>query len=513
MTGPSDTPPVTLDGSGLRLDQLLLLARRGAHISVSTDALETVSRAHGILVAARDSGRVYGANTGVGANRGVDIDHGDDQDERNERDERGAGPVAAEVAASRAAHARRLLRSHASGVGAVESDTVTRAALVVRLEQLLAGGSGISPAVVIGLADAVKADALPTLHRTGSIGTGDLTALGELALTLIGELPWRSGSIPPVEFADSDSLPFISSGAVTIATAALAADRMTRLLDAATVVCALSFLALRGSHEALDAEVHAARPHPQQQAEAARLRRFTDPVEGEREPAPRVQDPFGLRIAPQIHAPARASLDQLAETLERELTGRTENPLVVDDGVRHNGQFHLASLAWALDAARLAMPPVFTLSAGRVSLLMRPDLTGLPAFLADTRDGATSSGLMVTEYIVQDALARLRVEATPVSGGSLSISLGLEEHASFASQSARLLDDLAGSAETVLAVELFAALRALQLAPERAAGTRLQPVFERLVALIDASTEDRPFGADIDRLREELPTLGDVLSV
>lgn len=489
MTDTSDTPPVTLDGTGLSLDELVLLARRGSGIEVSTDALERVSQAHRILVAARESGRVYGANTGVGANRGVDLSVG------------------------RAAHARRLLRSHASGVGAVETDVVTRAALVVRLEQLLAGGSGISPAVVLGLADAVKADALPTLHRTGSIGTGDLTALGELALTLIGELPWRSGSIPPVEFADSDSLPFISSGAVTIATAALATDRMARLLDAATVVTGLSFLALRGSSEALDDEVHAARPHPWQQAEASRLRWITDPVprEEERDPAPRVQDPFGLRIAPQVHAPALASIEQLTAALERELTGRTENPLVVDDGVRHHGQFHLATLAWALDAARLAMPPVFTLSAGRVSLLMRPDLTGLPAFLADTRDGATSSGLMVTEYIAQDALARLRVEATPVSGGSLSISLGLEEHASFASQSARLLDDLAGSAETVLAVELFTALRALQLAPERAVGTRLQPVFERLVAVIDESTEDRPFGADIDRLREELPALGEVL--
>jgi histidine ammonia-lyase len=488
MNDTPDTPSVTLEGTGIRLAELVLVASRGAGIEVSNDAIETVSRAHGILVAARESGRVYGANTGVGANRGVDL------------------------SAGRAAHARRLLRSHASGVGAVENDAVTRAALVVRLEQLLAGGSGISAGVVLGLADAVRADALPTLHRTGSIGTADLTALGELALTLIGELPWRSGSIPPVEFADSDSLPFISSGAVTIAIAALAADRMRRLLDAATVVCGLSFLALRGSSEALDAEVHAARPHPWQEEEAARLRRLTDPVAGEREPAPRVQDPFGLRIAPQVHAPALASIDQLVEALEREIAGRTENPLVVDDGVRHHGQFHLASLAWTLDAARVAMPPVFTLSAGRVSLLMRPDLTGLPAFLAETGDGATSSGLMVTEYIAQDALARLRVEATPVSGGALSISLGLEEHASFATQSARLLDDLAGSAETVLAVELFTAVRALQLAPERAAGTRLQPVFERLVALIDPSTEDRPFGADIDRLRAELPTLGEVLA-
>lgn len=159
----------------------------------------------------------------------------------------------------------------------------------------------------------------------------------------------------------------------------------------------------------------------------------------------------------------------------------------------------------------MGLHPVFSLSTSRLGLLMRADMTGLPPFLADARRNATSSGLMIVEYVAQDALAHMRIDATPVTNASISVSLGLEEHASFAIQSTRLLTSLVRSSGAVLAVELFAAVRALQMAPDRVAGTRLRPVFERLVALIDPSTDDRPLGADIARMEAELPTLGAAL--
>lgn len=499
MHASDDLPPVTLDGTPLRVADLVALADRRARVSVPSHALETVERSHRTLLAARDSGIVYGANTGVGANRGISVV--DDAVELTPEEEH----------REQAAHGRRLLRSHASGIGEIEDDRVTRAALVVRLNQLLAGGSGISPGVVHGLLAAVRSDSLPTLHRTGSIGTGDLTALAEVALTLIGEFPWRSGGVAPVDFAETDSLPFMSSSAVTLATTALAADVAARQLDAATVVAALSFRALRGSSEAFDAQVHAARPHPGQVREAARLRWLTESVTGDPLPVARLQDPFGLRASPQVHAPARTALGVLLDALDRELGGPAENPLVVVDGVRHHGQFHLATLAWSLDAARTGLLPVFSLSTSRLGLLMRADMTGLPPFLADARRNATSSGLMIVEYVAQDALAHMRIDATPVTSASISVSLGLEEHASFAIQSTRLLTSLVRSSGAVLAVELFAAVRALQMAPDRVAGTRLLPVFERLVELIDPSTDDRPLGADIARMEAELPMLGAAL--
>src|SRR6185436_19850586 len=122
----------------------------------------------------------------------------------------------------------------------------------------------------------------------------------------------------------------------------------------------------------------------------------------------------------------------LRDALTDELNAAVENPLVSADGVRHHGQFHTAALATALDTVRSALLPVLSLSAARLGLLMRPDMTGLRAFLAAGPSG--SSGLMVSEYVVQDLLAEMRAGVPPTAAGTLNISLGLEEHASFATQ-------------------------------------------------------------------------------
>ncbi len=225
---------------------------------------------------ARSEGTVYGATTGVGANKDVDVD-----------EEQGEHPRA---------HGLRLLRSHAASLGPVEDEPTTRAALVLRLNQLLAGarvgrGRGVSPAVLDALADAVETGALPTLHRFGGIGTSDLAPLAELGLTLVGERPWRTGSVPPVALGAADALPLISSHALTLATASLALVRLRQLLVAGLGISALSFLALRGNPQAWSPAVHAARPHARQPEVAAALHAL---VEGGPEPT-RLQDPFALR--------------------------------------------------------------------------------------------------------------------------------------------------------------------------------------------------------------------------
>ena len=299
---------------------------------IADTALARVEAAHQQLLTARDTGDVYGANTGVGANRAVQV-----------------GDTAG------TSHGLRLLRSHCAGFGPTEDDDTVRAAMLIRLNQMLAGGAGVSPGFVTGLADALTADALPTLHRYGSIGTADLSPLAELALTLIGERPWKTGTLGPVPLGESDALPFISSSAITIATAARAVLHTQQLLQAAETVTALTFLALGGARQAWNPRVHAARAHPHQLEVAQRL---TQLVHTEADPPPaRLQDPYGLRIVPQVHAPALSALDTLASTVEREMNSATENPLVVDNGVLHHGQFHLATLAAHLDHARTTLLP------------------------------------------------------------------------------------------------------------------------------------------------------------
>lgn len=478
-----------LNGISLTVQQLTLIARGSAGVIVAEESLDALDAIHRLLVKARETGPVYGANTGVGANRNVKVHSGGAAAHNDER----------------AAHAHRLLLSHCAAYGPLEDDAVTRGALIVRLNQFLAGGSGISADVASGLLDAIQSDSLPTLHSLGAVGMGDLPAMAELALTLGGDRPWRKGGIDPVAFTDSDALPFMSSSAVTLATAALGAEDTQTLLRSTTVVAALSMLALNGSPEAYDDAVHRRRAHPHQREVAAGIRQLIRMEAGMPPESVRIQDPFGLRVFPQVHAPALQAVERLVEVLETDINAAAENPLVTREGAAHHGQFHLAALAAALDNARTACYPVFTLSAARLGLLFRPDMTHLPAFLAQGPAG--SSGLMIAEYIVHDVLAGLRTAVAPVSGASVSMSLGLEDHAGFATQGARLLRRVATEAPTVVAVEAVAAVRALRLAPERLGSAPARRAFEYLADQLDPNMEDRPLGADIEHAVQLLPGL------
>jgi len=485
MQAKGDPETVRLDGRTLTIEGLAAVAYGKAGIAVDPAALRLVEARHEVLLAAREQGAVYGANTGVGANR-HELTSGN-------------GVVAA------VRHGLSLLRSHCAGIGPVEDDGAARAVMAVRLNQLLAGGSGVSPRVAEALAVALRDGAVPSLHRWGAIGTADLASLAELGLTLAGERPWRSGHGPVIAIDPADALPIISSSALTVATAALGVTEMRNQLRASTVVAALSFLALRGNPEAYDPAVHAARVHPGQAEVAAALNGM---VAGCVTPA-RIQDPFGLRVVPQVTAPALHSARALRAVLTAELNAAAENPLTTDDGVRHHGQFHTATLAAGLDAVRGAFFPVLSLSAARLGLLMRPDLTGLRAFLAAGPPG--SSGLMIGEYVVQDLLAEICMRVPPILTGTLSISMGVEEHASFATQGARSLRTMTELAPVLLAAELVAAVRALRMAPERLTGGIARHAFDLAAGVLDDDVADRPLGVDLERAAGVLPLLADAV--
>lgn len=475
------TPGVTvLDGAGLTIEQLL--APTATAPVVGEETLRRVAAAHHGLLIARAAGDVYGANTGVGANRSVKVSED-------------IGTV----------HGLRLLRSHCAAVGPVEDDSIVRAAMTIRLNQILAGGSGVSTEMTVGLLRALQVGALPTLHQTGAVGTADLPPLAELALTLIGERPWRVGNIAPIQLQVGDALPFISSSAVTVATAAAGQAAARELLAAAEVTAALSFLALQGSAQAWDRRVHTARPHPCQTEIADRLSLLIKPPNGQRTTPLRLQDPFGLRIVPQVHAPAVDAVRRLGASVKREMNAAGENPLVVAGGVLHHGQFHLATLAADLDQTRTTMLPVLSLAAGRLSLLMQPTLTGLPPFLSDASAG--SSGLLITEYVAHDAFAEAQIHAAAPSSTTVNISLGLEEHATYATQKARHLPQLLEQGRLIVALEALAATRALQLAPGRLPACPAKTAFDVLVAELSADLTDRPLGGDIDATIRLLPTL------
>ena len=348
------------------------------------------------------------------------------------------------------------------------------------------------------LADALNSGSLPLIRSVGSVGTGDLTALAETALTLAGERPWAAGGLPTVPIDTGDALAFMSSNACTLAQAVLAARELEHLLYASHVVAALSFVALDGSPEAYATPVHRARPHPGQVRCAAEVRRLLGMV-GVPKPGRRLQDTYGLRAFPQVQGPALDAVSQLHRVLAVEINASTENPMVsVEEGdVFHHAHFHTAYVAVALDQARAAVHHVAELSAARLSDLVEPEQTDLPAFLAAEPLG--SSGVMILEYVSHDALARLRQAALPVTMGTAVVSRGLEDHASFSTQAARQAATAGIAYRQVLACELVAAVRALRMRQADLVDIPVRAAYDLANSVLDPDLHDHSLTGDVQR--------------
>ena len=479
------TSTVVADGASLTCAAVTAVARREADVAVGERALAAARAAWqtGRDLAARQP--VYGRNTGVGANHVVDLSEDD-----------------------RAEHGIRLLRSHAAGTGPLLAPEVARAMLVVRLNQLGAGGSCVDPALLRVLADAINRGFTPPVPLYGAIGTGDLTALASTVLCLLGERAWQGGAGPPPRFdiRASEALGFINSSAATLGDAALACHDLAALLRATAAVAALSLLAAHGSAEPYAEAVHLARPHPGQQRVAATMRALL--AAGTK--AARVQDPYGYRAFPQVHGPALDSAEGAAAVLEAELNGSAENPLidVAGQAVWHNGNFHAAYVGLALDASRAALFQTAALSVARLGTLMEPGFTGLNAFLAEDR---ASSGVMILEYVAHSAVADIRRFAAPAALGGAVLSRGVEEHAGFATQSARATSDAVAAYRAVLACELISATRALRL-QGRVPGGALRQAFDLADTALERATADRPLDSDLTAAEAVLPGIAAVVS-
>jgi histidine ammonia-lyase len=494
-----ENAPLILGDQPLTPAHLVAVARHGRRVLVGALARERAAAAHRAVAEIRTRRHLYGRDTGVGGNHGTLVD---------------PARTTEAAAAEAPGPGLRLLRSHAGGAGPTLDAATGRALLLVRLNQLARGGAGVDPSLLGALAEALNAGLAPRVPRYGSVGTGDLTALAATGLALRGERPWLDGRHTRYRLDDTDTLALLSSSAATLATAGLFAADVAPPVEACLTVAALSFLALGGSAEPYQRPVIAAREHPGARRAAARLREILG--SDARRPAARVQDPFGLRVLPQVHGLLLDALAELLRVLAVDLNAAAENPLISadaggadtderDPAAFHNGNFHAGYLTHALDAVRTALHEDAALSAARLVSLHDPGLTGLPAFLAEGPAG--SSGSMILEYTAHDALAEIRTRATPASLGGLSLSRGVENHASFAPVAARAATALVEPYRTVLACELVAATRALRAKGIVPSAEGQHAAYERVAAALDPDPADRPLDEDIaaaDALLDDL---------
>jgi histidine ammonia-lyase len=480
---------LVIDGARLSCCEIAERAGRPLTVQLTEAAWDRIEASHRAAVAAVEQRPVYGRSTGVGANKGVTVDDWPD-------------------------YAAGLLRSHATSAGSLRGPERVRAMLLVRLNQLAAGGSGISGSAVAALVAMINADALPPVREFSGIGTGDLSALATTALGLLGEVPLPH-PLPPVSFGVHDALPFLSSNAATLGDVALAAHRLQDLARAALAIASLTAVAVDANLEAFSAAVAARTPGDGGAEVCATVRRLCGPAVPV---ATRIQDPFALRCLPQVHGSVLDALGRLEALGDALVNVAAENPLILPASsselgeieVVHHGGFHLPQLALACDAAAIAVAQSVPLLLGRLAMLNDPAATGLLPFLGD-RPGA--SGVMLLEFVAGSALAVLRSAAVPASLGTVSISRGAEDDASFASRAAVQLFDAADAYATALACELVAAVRAVRMrglaAPTAVPNSGWGAVLARCEEL-PAESADRDQTADVALAQQLLPALADL---
>ena len=463
---------------------VVALAEGSEQVSVAPATVEAVRHAHRVAAELSTRCDVYGRTTGVGANRATAVSPSDSE------------------------YGMRLLRSHAVDAGDPLDDRTVRAMLAVRLIQLCVPGAGLDPAILAGLETMLNEDALPELRQYASIGTGDLAPLAGTALTLIGERPASKPLTPMAQWGADSALPFMSSSALTVGRGCLALDELLRLERASSVIYTLSFLALEGNPQALSSIAAKAAAAPYVGIVADRLRTILATT-GQPDVRPaRIQDPYGLRVYPVAQASVVASLHTLERQLEQTLNAAQENPLfdVEHESVIHHGAFYQASLSLELDGTTLALALTAPITHSRIRMLNDPDTNGGNAFLAGDADG--SSGLMMVEYVAAGAIAEIRNAAQPASAGTLVLSRGAEEDATFASQGVQQLERSIAAYRVLLCCELVGAVRLLR---QRGLDDQFSGVVGDtlgLTAVLPRDDEDRDLRGDVALAESLLDDIG-----
>ncbi len=409
---------------------------------------------------------------------------------------------------------RRLLLSHAAGVGPPLDDTVVRLVLVLKANALGRGYSGVRAAVIDRLLHFANAGILPVVPERGSVGaSGDLAPLAHLSLPLIGEgevriggerLPAREGlrraGLAPLELAAKEGLALINGTQVSTALALINLFRAERMFRAALAIGALTVDAAKGSDTPFAARLHALRGHPGQirAAEAYRALlagsgiRASHLVGDER-----IQDPYSLRCQPQVMGAAIDTLRHVAGVLEREANAVSDNPVVfADDGaIVSGGNFHAEPVAMAADHLAVAIAEAGAIAERRVALLIDASFSSLPPFLV--AEPGLNSGFMIAQVTAAAAASENKSLAHPASVDSLPTSANQEDHVSMATFAARRLGAMNDNLRTILAVEYLAAAQGIDFHKPLETSAPLKAVHALLRARVPFLDRDRVFAPDI----------------
>ncbi|MEM8883504.1 MAG: histidine ammonia-lyase [Planctomycetota bacterium] len=491
----------SLTGNDLDLDAVRRLsAAEAPRITVPAAVRKTVRNAANFVEELRDRPLpVYGITTGFGRLANVRIEEGD-----------------------LAKLQEHLIVSHAAGVGRTLPEHEARMAIVVRANTLVSGHSGVRLRTLELLVALWNERITPVVPSRGSVcASGDLAPLAHIALTLLGKgeafhhgklvksrSALKKAGLAPLTLGPKEGLALINGTSVATAILAIVLVEAQDLIRLADVAAMMTLEALLGSDRPFDERVHALRPHPGQRATAANLRTLLKGsriLPSHKESDHKVQDPYSLRCVPQVHGASRDGLTFARETVERELNAVTDNPLLFpeDGDVISAGNFHGQHVALAADVAAAAIAELASISERRIEQMVNPDLSNLPAFLAN--EPGLNSGFMMAQTTAAALVSENKTLAHPASVDSIPTSANQEDHVSMGMWAARKARMILGNVRSVLAIEFLAAAQALDY-QELKPGRRLESVRATIREHVPHLEKDRYLARDIEtvtRLMED----------
>jgi histidine ammonia-lyase len=481
-----------LDGTNLDLNSYRAVVFDGAHCALGAAARTRVEASRQTVLDTLEKGQaVYGVNTGFGDLAKVRIE-----------------------ADKLTLLQERLILSHCAGVGEALEDESVRGMLLLRANALARGHSGVRPEIIEALLALLNANVLPVVPSRGSVGaSGDLAPLAHLALPLLGRgnlrvdgeiLPATEGlvraGLKPFALQPKEGIALINGTQAMTALLANAAISIRRLLKIADLVAALSVDALRGTDAAFDPRLHALRPHPGQQSSAANIWALLSGSgirESHRLGDVRVQDPYSVRCAPQVHGAVRDVLSDAEAKLAIEMNSVTDNPLIFpDDGaIISGGNFHGEPMAIAADTLCIAMAELGNISERRIEKLTNTAFSGLPPFLVE--DAGLNSGFMMAQVTAAALASENKVLAHPASVDSIPTSADKEDHVSMGMGAVLKLGDIVSNTNTILTIELLCGAQGIDLLRPLRSSPALEALHAALRERIALWEVDREMAGDI----------------
>ncbi len=481
----------------LTFDELRYFLQEKPAVELAPSCVERIEQSRQVIESIVKEGKVvYGVNTGFGKFADVRI-----------RPEQTADLQ------------RRLVLSHAAGVGEPIPEQIVRLMMLLKVKNLSQGFSGVRLQTVEQLIHLINNDIVPVIPSKGSVGaSGDLAPLAHMALVMMGEgRAYVQGKIlsgaealkkfglKPLQFAAKEGLAVLNGTQAIQAYGAYAILKALNLVKTADVIGAMSLEALLGTLTAFDKRIQQVRNHPGQLVVSENFQRLladSPIVESHRYSDHRVQDAYSLRCIPQVHGAVRDGLAHVVSVFSREMNGVTDNPLVFTDNgdVLSGGNFHGEPVAMAADYLSILMAELGNMSERRLEHMMDPHISEMAGFL--TEEGGLNSGFMIAHVTAAALVSENKVLAHPASVDSIPTSANKEDHVSMGTHAARKALQIIENVENILAVELIAAAQALDLrAPLTPA-----PATAQVLALVRSQIahwkEDRLMHTEIEKARE-----------